>query len=161
MVGEMGPFNSVTYWHWIAMHCYLKTCIFASVRDLSSPYPSADLCAPLPGQVQISFLQILTEVNPELKILRMGLVLGDCQLEWYVEDIRFDIYLPYMSLGLKNHSWPMTAKHGSSMHIGILYISLSLPFCENFEKGLEREQDEYFSLVNHSSISISLSELLF
>lgn len=81
MVGEMVSFNSVTYWHWIAMQCYLKTCIFASVQDLSSPYPSADLYAPLLGQVHISFLQILTEVNPELKILRLGLVLGNCQLE--------------------------------------------------------------------------------
>lgn len=47
------------------------------------------------------------------------------------------------------------------LHAGILYISLSLPSCEKFEKGLEREQDEYFSLGNHSSILIALSELLF
>lgn len=81
MVVEMVSFNSVTYWHWIAMQCYLKTCIFASVQDLSSPYTSADVCTPLPGQIQISFLQILTEVSPELKILRLRLILGDCQLE--------------------------------------------------------------------------------
>lgn len=80
MVGEMVSFNSATYWHCIAMECYLKTCIFASVQGLCLPYPSADLCTLLPGQAQSSFLQILAEANPELKILRLGLVLGDCQL---------------------------------------------------------------------------------
>lgn len=150
----MVSFNSLTYWHWIAMQCYLKTCIFASVQDLSSPYPSADLCAPLLGQVQISFLQILTEVNPELKILRLGLVLEIVSwngIQNYMEGIGFGIYLVFincLSLGLQ--SWHMTVKHGSSVQ-EILSISLSLSSCEIFEKGLEKEQDEYFSLVDHSS----------
>lgn len=145
------------------MQCHLKMCNFASVQDLSLPYTSADLCTPFPGQVQISFLQILTEVSPELKILRLGLVLGDCQLEWYAKlHGRQKIWYLFTLFEFRSAKSVFVCDYKTwVLHAGILYISLSLPSCENFEKGLEREQDECFRLVHLSSILISVPELLF
>lgn len=155
----MVSFNSVTYWHCIAMQCYLKTCIFASVQGLCSPYPFADLCTPLHGQVQIIFLQILTEANPELKILRLGLILGDCQLGWYMKLYsRYKIWYLFTLFEFRSAKSVLACDCKTwGLHAGILYISLSLPSCENFEKGLEREQDEYVFLLCIIVISWCLS----
>lgn len=33
------------------------------------------------------------------------------------------------------------------LHVGIFYISLSLPLCASFEEGKEKEHDEYVFLL--------------
>lgn len=76
-----------------------------------------------------------------------------------MENTGFGVYLPCLSSGLHLKSVLTCDCETWVFHAGIL--SLSLPSCENFEKGLEKEQDEWFSLVDHSSILISLPGLLF
>lgn len=45
----------------------------------------------------------------------------------YMEDKRFDIYLPYLSLGLQNQSLYVTIKHGSSMQEYFIFLFPCLP----------------------------------
>lgn len=137
-----------------------ETCIFASVQYLCSPCPSADLYTLLPVQVYWYTIKDSQFTVASCKFWQKQIQneksIGWLWFCWEIvswDDLqklcgRHKIWYLLLLFEFRSAKSVLTCDYKTwVLHVGIIYISLSLPFTASFEEGPEKEHSEYIFLL--------------